>query len=139
MAATRSWECKVFSHAHARIRGFFSFEQKHEYEQEQENEMIARIWHGWTKPQDAKAYEEMLRDEIFPGIARQNIEGYHGAELFIRDDGDEVEFLTLLRFDSMKAVKEFAGENQSKPVIHPNAEALLTRMDERSRHYRIVI
>ena len=137
MAATKSWECRFFPHAHA--RGFFSFEHEEEHEHEREDEMIARIWHGWTKPQDATAYEEMLRDEIFPGIARQNIEGYHGAELFIRDDGDEVEFLTLLRFDSMKAVKEFAGENQSKPVIHPNAEALLTRMDERSRHYRIVI
>jgi antibiotic biosynthesis monooxygenase (ABM) superfamily enzyme len=101
--------------------------------------MIARIWHGWTKPQDAKAYEEMLRDEIFPGITRQNIEGYHGAELFIRDDGDEVEFVTLLRFDSMEAVKEFAGKDESKPVIYPKAEALLIRMDERSRHYRIAI
>jgi antibiotic biosynthesis monooxygenase (ABM) superfamily enzyme len=105
----------------------------------QENKMIARIWHGWTKPQDAKAYEEMLRDEIFPGIARRNIAGYHGAELFIRDDSDEVEFVTLLRFDSMKAVKEFAGEDDSRPVIYPKAEALLTRMDERSRHYRIAI
>ena len=101
--------------------------------------MFARIWHGWTREQDAKAYEEMLRDEIFPGIARRNIEGYHGAELFIRDDGEEVEFVTLLRFDSMKAVKEFAGEDQSKPVIYPQAAALLTRMDEHSQHYRIAI
>jgi antibiotic biosynthesis monooxygenase (ABM) superfamily enzyme len=101
--------------------------------------MIARIWHGWTKPENAKAYEDMLRDEIFPGIARQNIEGYHGAELFLRDDGDEVEFVTLLRFESMKTVKEFAGEYQSKPVIYPKAEALLTRMDEHSQHYRIAI
>jgi antibiotic biosynthesis monooxygenase (ABM) superfamily enzyme len=101
--------------------------------------MIARIWHGWTRPQDAKAYEEMLRDEIFPGIARQNIEGYHGAELFIRDDGDEVEFVTLLRFDSMETVKKFAGVDEIKPVIYPKAEAFLTRMDERSGHYRIAI
>ena len=101
--------------------------------------MIARIWHGWTKAQDAKAYEEMLRDEIFPAIARRNIEGYNRAELFIRDDGDEVEFVTLLRFDSMKAVKEFAGEDQRKPVIYPKAEVLLTRMDQHSQHYRIVI
>ena len=49
-----------------------------------------------------KAYEEMLRDEIFPGIARRNIKGYQGAELFIREEGDEVEFVTLLRFDSME-------------------------------------
>jgi antibiotic biosynthesis monooxygenase (ABM) superfamily enzyme len=99
--------------------------------------MIARIWHGWTKPADARAYEEMLRKEIFPGIAARNIKGYRGAELFVHDDGDEVEFVTLLRFDSMAAVKEFAGADESKPVIYPKAESLITRMDARSRHYRI--
>ena len=101
--------------------------------------MIARLWHGWTKRADAKAYEEMLRDEIFSSIAARKIDGYRGAELFIREDDDEVEFVTLLRFDSMDAVKEFAGADTSKPVIFPKAEALLTRMDERSRHYRIAI
>ena len=98
--------------------------------------MIARIWHGWTQRADAEAYEEMLRNEIFPSIAARNIEGYHGAELFISDDGDEVEFVTLLRFDSMDAVKEFAGADEGKPVIYPEAEALIARM-ERARHYRI--
>ena len=101
--------------------------------------MIARIWHGWTKPEHAKAYEDMLRDEIFPSIAARNIADYGGAELFINADGDEVEFVTLLRFGSMDAVKEFAGVDERKPVIYPKAEALLTRMDERSRHYRIAI
>src|SRR6266513_5159017 len=98
--------------------------------------MIARIWHGWTKRADANTYEKMLRDEIFPSIAARKIQGYRGAELVIREDGDETEFVTLLRFDSMEAVKEFAGDDESKPVIYPKAEALLTRMDERSHHYR---
>jgi antibiotic biosynthesis monooxygenase (ABM) superfamily enzyme len=100
--------------------------------------MIARIWHGWTKPADAKAYENMLRNEIFPSIAARNISGYHGAELFIREDGNKVEFVTLLRFDSMEGVKEFAGTDESTPVIFPKAEALITRM-ERARHYRVAI
>ncbi len=100
--------------------------------------MIARLWHGWTKRADAKAYEEMLRDEIFLSIAARKIDGYRGAELLIHEDDDEIEFLTLLRFDSMDAVKEFAGADEGKPVIYPKAEALLTRMDERSQHYRIV-
>ena len=78
----------------------------------------------------------MLRDEIFPSIAARKISGYHGAELFIREEGDEVEFVTLLRFDSMDAVMEFAGPDASRPVIFPKAEALITRM-ERARHYRI--
>jgi heme-degrading monooxygenase HmoA len=100
--------------------------------------MIARIWHGWTKRADAKTYENMLRNEIFPSIAGRNIKGYRGAELFIGEDDDEVEFVTLLRFDSMDAVKEFAGADESKPVIYPNAESLITRM-ERARHYRVAI
>jgi antibiotic biosynthesis monooxygenase (ABM) superfamily enzyme len=100
--------------------------------------MIARIWHGWTKPADAKVYEKMLRNEIFPGIAARNISGYHGAELFIREDGNEVEFVTLLRFDSMEGVKEFAGADESRPVIFPGVEELLTRM-KRARHYRVAI
>ena len=78
--------------------------------------MIARIWHGWTKPEDAKAYEDMLRDEIFPSIAARNIKGYRGAELLINQDADEVEFVTLLRFDSIDAVKDFAGADEGKPV-----------------------
>ena len=98
--------------------------------------MIARIWRGWTKRAGAKAYEEMLQNEIFPGIAARKIAGYRGAELFIREDGDEVEFVTLLRFDSMDAVKEFAGTDESKPVIFPKAETFIARM-ENARHYRV--
>jgi antibiotic biosynthesis monooxygenase (ABM) superfamily enzyme len=100
--------------------------------------MIARIWHGWTKRADAKAYEKMLSDEIFPSIAARRINGYRGAELFIHEDGNEVEFVTLLRFDSMDGVKEFAGADASKPVIYPKAEALIARM-EHARHYRVAI
>jgi antibiotic biosynthesis monooxygenase (ABM) superfamily enzyme len=100
--------------------------------------MIARIWHGWTKRADAKTYESKLLDEIFPIIAARDIKGYRGAELFIREDGDEIEFVTLLRFDSIDAVKEFAGSDETKPVIFPGVERLLTRI-EQARHYRIAI
>jgi antibiotic biosynthesis monooxygenase (ABM) superfamily enzyme len=100
--------------------------------------MIARIWHGWTKRADAQTYENMLRAEIFPSIAARDIKGYRGAELFVRENGDETEFVTLLRFDSMDAVKEFAGSDESKPVIFPGVEKLLIRM-EPAQHYRIAI
>ena len=100
--------------------------------------MIVRIWHGWTKRADAKTYEKILRNEIFPSIAARNIRGYKSADLFIRDNGDETEFVTLLRFDSMDAVKEFAGSDETRPVIFPGVERLLTRM-EPARHYRIAI
>lgn len=100
--------------------------------------MIARIWRGWTKSAARKANEKLLRDEIFPSIAARNIEGYRGAELFVREDGNDVEFVTLLRFDSMDGVTEFAGPDASKPVIFAKAEALITRM-EQAQHYRVAI
>jgi len=99
--------------------------------------MISRLWHGWTTRDKADAYEELLRSEILPGIHR--VAGFKGALLLRRDGKDEVEFVTLTMFDSMEAVKEFAGMDESKPVIYPKAEALLTRMDEHSHHYRIAI
>src|SRR4051812_23974554 len=98
--------------------------------------MIARVWHGWTKAVNASDYEEMLPSEIFSGIASRKIKGYHGAELFITPDGDEVEFITLLRFDSMREVQVFPGADEAMPVIYPKAERLLIRMDERAKHYR---
>lgn len=100
--------------------------------------MIARIWRGWTKRADANTYERMLRDEIFPRIADRKIDGYHGAELFIRQNGEETEFVTLLRFNSIDAVKEFAGPDENKPVIYPGVEELLTRM-EHAQHYRVAV
>jgi antibiotic biosynthesis monooxygenase (ABM) superfamily enzyme len=100
--------------------------------------MIARIWRGWTKVADAKIYENMLRDEVFPSIAARNIKDYRGAKLFIREYDGEMEFVTLLRFDSMDAVKEFAGSDETKPVIFPGVEKLLIRM-EPARHYGVAI
>jgi antibiotic biosynthesis monooxygenase (ABM) superfamily enzyme len=85
---------------------------------------------------DAKAYEELLRTEIFPSIAALKIERYRGAELFVREDGNEVKFVTLLRFDSLDGVREFAWPEASKPVTFPQAEALITRM-EPAQHYRM--
>src|SRR5580704_12381446 len=100
--------------------------------------MIARICRGSTKRTDAKTYENMLRDKIFPSIASRHLEGYRGAECVICEGDSETEFVTLLRFDSMDAVKEFAGADETKPVIFPGVEKLLTRM-EPARHYRIAI
>jgi heme-degrading monooxygenase HmoA len=97
--------------------------------------VIGRIWHGWTAPGNADAYEELLRSEVFPGIDR--VEGFRGAHLLRRDAGDEVEFVTLTVFDSFEAVREFAGEDYEVAVVPPEARRLLARFDERSEHYEI--
>ena len=86
----------------------------------------------------ARRAELAARTGAASKIAARRIDGYRGAELFVREVGSEVEFVTLLRFDSMDAVAEFAGPEASKPVIFPKAEALITRM-EQARHYRVAI
>jgi hypothetical protein len=100
--------------------------------------MIARIWHGWTEHgQDADAYEQLLRAHILPGIHR--VAGFRGAYLLREDRADEVEFVTVTLFDSLDAVREFAGEDYDAAVVPPDARALLSRFDERSRHYQTIL
>ena len=98
--------------------------------------MICRVWHGWTTPANADAYESMLRADVLPGIHR--IKGYHGAYLLRRDSGDEVEFVTMTMFDDLDAVREFAGGDYEKAVIHPKAGMLLSHYDDRSAHYETI-
>ena len=99
--------------------------------------MICRIWHGWTVPENADAYEQLLRSEIFAGIASRDIAGYHGIELLRREAGAEVEFVTIMWFDSLDAVRDFAGADHEVAVVPPAARKLLARFDERSAHYEI--
>ncbi|HEV2853351.1 MAG TPA: antibiotic biosynthesis monooxygenase [Thermoanaerobaculia bacterium] len=101
--------------------------------------MIGRIWHGWTAPENADAYESLLRHEIFKGIEDRGIAGYLGIQLFRRSLGAEVEFITIMWFDSLEAVRAFAGDDHEVAVVPPPARALLSRFDERSQHYEIRI
>ena len=99
--------------------------------------MIERIWHGWTTPQRADDYEALLRTEVFTGIAARQIRGFHGIRLLRRVAGDEVEFITVMRFDSLEAVQEFAGADSEQAVVPPAARAILLRFDQRSQHYQV--
>ena len=99
--------------------------------------MISRIWHGWTMPEKADAYEALLKSEIFVGIKERNIAGYRGIQLFRRDVGGEVEFITVMWFDSLEAVRAFAGEDYETAVVPSKARSLLSRFDGRSQHYEV--
>ena len=99
--------------------------------------MVVRIWHGWTSTANANRYEDLLREEIFAGISRRNIAGYHGIKLLRRDGASEVEFITIMSFDSLEAVREFSGADYEVAVVPPKARALLARFDERSQHYEL--
>lgn len=99
--------------------------------------MICRIWHGWTTAANADAYENLLRTEIFHGIAGRDIPGYRGIELLRSEGSDSVEFITLMWFDSLEAVRTFAGPDYQVAVVPPAARALLSRFDARSQHYEV--
>jgi antibiotic biosynthesis monooxygenase (ABM) superfamily enzyme len=99
--------------------------------------VIARVWRGWTTPEKADAYEEFLRTTMFPSIHR--VPGFLGADLLRREDGDEVAFVTITRFESLESVRAFAGDDYERAVIEPEARRLLARNDERSEHFNVVL
>jgi heme-degrading monooxygenase HmoA len=101
--------------------------------------MIARIWYGWTTPENADAYETLLRTTVFPWIAGKKIAGFRRIELLRGPAGGEIEFATIMWFDSMAAIKDFAGADYEATVVRPDAYALLNRYDTRSRHYEVAV
>ena len=99
--------------------------------------MIARIWHGWTAPANAERYESMLEEEIFLEIQSRNIRGFESIRLLRRQLADEVEFITIMIFETLDAVREFAGEDYEAAVVPDKARAVLSRFDSRSQHYEL--
>jgi hypothetical protein len=95
--------------------------------------MTTRVWRGWTSAENAEAYKRFLLTELFPTMG--DIDGFQGAEVLTRPDGDEVEFVTLTRFDSLDAVRAFAGDHYETPVLEPRALELLARYEKRALHY----
>jgi hypothetical protein len=99
--------------------------------------MISRIWRGWTTRQNAEAYEALLKAEIFTGIIERGIIGFQGIDLLRREIADEIEFVTIMWFDSLLAVRTFAGEDYERAVVPAQARQLLSRFDERPAHYEV--
>jgi len=97
-----------------------------------------RIWHGWTTPKNADTYQQLLHDEVFPGIEAKNIRGYQSIELFRMDLESEVEFVTIMTFDSLQNVIDFQGEDYKKCYVPDAAQKVLKRWDQESAHYETV-
>jgi heme-degrading monooxygenase HmoA len=97
--------------------------------------MIARIWKGWTKVEDADAYEKLLREKVYPELPK--IKGYKGGYILRKDAQDEIEFVTVNFFDSLDAVKAFAGDDYEAPVFEPEARRLLFKVEPIARHYQV--
>lgn len=99
--------------------------------------MISRIWHGYTTQASADEYESLLKEEIFVGIRDRHIPGFREIQLFRRNIEEEVEFITVMWFDNLDAVRLFAGEDYALAVVPPKARLILKRFDERSQHYEV--
>lgn len=100
--------------------------------------MIARIWHGWTTFENADTYEQLLKNEVFPSIENKRVKGYIKISLLKRVMKDEVEFITIMLFDNLDSVKEFAGNDYEKSYVPQEARNVLLRHDESSQHYEII-
>lgn len=97
--------------------------------------MIARLWRGWTTLEHADAYEKLLQEQVLPGL--QHIDGYQGGYILRQDGNDETEFVVMNLFDSLDAIKAFAGNEYTIPVFEPEARQLLSKVEPIARHYEV--
>ncbi len=98
--------------------------------------MIARVWHGYTKPEHADAYEAMLKPELLPGVSK--VKGYQGSYLLRRNLGNEVEFITIMLWDSIDAIRNAAGHADYETAIIPEERRkYLAHYDAKSAHYEV--
>ncbi|HET9459340.1 MAG TPA: hypothetical protein VFO51_05110 [Sphingomicrobium sp.] len=100
--------------------------------------MICRLWRGWTTPDNAKAYERIVRGEVIPEIEARQIPGFRHIDLMKRELGDEVEFQTLMWFDSRETIRAFMGEDYSVSHVPDAARAVLKRFDSHAAHYEVI-
>ena len=100
--------------------------------------MICRLWRGWTTLENADAYERVVRGEVISGIEARKIPGFRHIDLMKRDLGDEVEFQTLMWFDSLDSIKAFMGEDYAVSHVPPAAQAVLERFDSHAAHFEVI-
>jgi hypothetical protein len=100
--------------------------------------MICRLWRGWTAPENADSYQRIVHREVIPAIEARGIPGFLHIDLMRRDLGDEVEFQTLMWFNSLDCIKAFVGEDYSISHVPDAARAVLKRFDEHAAHYEVI-
>lgn len=97
---------------------------------------IVRIWRGRATPANAAAYARHVTERVFPSLS--GIRGHRGAYLLRRETEGRVEFLAVTLWESMQAVREFAGEQPDTAVVEPEARAVLAEYDDFARHFELI-
>ena len=99
---------------------------------------VKRVWHGWTTKENADAYQHILLNEVIPGIEAKEIPGLRKFEVMRIELDDEVEFVTMITFDSVQNVIAFQGEDYKKAYVPDAAQQVLKRWDLECPHYEMV-
>ena len=104
------------------------------------NATVARIWRGWTTVDNADAYQQVVDDEVLPEIFERSIPGLVSAHLMRADmvENEEVEFTTIMWFESLDSVRNFMGEDYQRSHVPENAQAVLKRFDAEAKHFHII-
>ena len=100
--------------------------------------MICRIWKGWATPANADAYEKIVRWDVIPSIEARSIPGFKHIDLVRRDIDREVEFCTLMWFDSLDSIRAFMGDDCEASHVPAAAQAVLSRFETRAAHYQVL-
>ena len=101
--------------------------------------MISRIWHGYTTFENADTYEKIVATEVIPAILDRQIEGFEKIELFRRSRENDVEFVTVMWFHDLDAVRSFVGEDYEQSHVPEKARKVLSNFDERAQHYEVLL
>ncbi|MDN5204978.1 hypothetical protein QQ008_26545 [Fulvivirgaceae bacterium BMA10] len=99
--------------------------------------MIARIWYGWTAPENAEEYERLLLNEVLPSISQKSGSGYKGHQVLKKTSATEIEFMTIIYFDSIATIKQFVGEDYQTAHIPEPAGKLLSKYNKKVEHYEV--
>jgi antibiotic biosynthesis monooxygenase (ABM) superfamily enzyme len=100
--------------------------------------MICRLWRGWTTPENADAYQALLLGQVIPEIEAREIPGFRQIDVVRHAGADEVEFCTLMWFDSLDNVRAFMGEDYTASHVPAAAHAVLSRFDSHAVHYDVL-
>jgi heme-degrading monooxygenase HmoA len=85
----------------------------------------------------ARAYRDHLAAVVLPGLRK--LQGFQGLDLCEARRGDRVELLVISRWQSMEAIKAFAGPDPSRAVVEPGAKAVLAEYDDFVTHYEVTL
>lgn len=98
--------------------------------------MIIRAWRGRAAKDNPAGYPAHFRQSVMPEL--RHIAGFLGASLLRTDLADAIEFLVLTRWQSLDAIRAFAGDDLGHAVVEPDAVAALVDYDRTVTHYEVV-